>query len=69
MIRKVWMKVTKDKYQLPVAVADSPGELAEMCGIKKATMQSWMSHARTKEQWRRCPYIRVEWEEADGEEE
>lgn len=24
----VWMKVTKDKYQLPVAVAESVAELA-----------------------------------------
>lgn len=30
---KVYMAVTADKYELPVAVADSPAEMARMCGM------------------------------------
>lgn len=29
----LYMKVTKDKFELPVAIADSPSELAEICKI------------------------------------
>lgn len=29
---KVYMKVSKDKYQLPEVIADSVKELAEKCG-------------------------------------
>lgn len=32
--RYVWMKVTNDKYELPVAIADSSEELAKMVGVK-----------------------------------
>lgn len=28
-----WLKVTKDKFELPLCVADSREELAQMCGI------------------------------------
>ena len=30
----LYMKVTKDKYELPLAVADSQKELAELLGVK-----------------------------------
>ena len=69
MKRRVWMKVSKDKYQLPLAVADTQRELAEMCGVKLSTIQAYISHAQTSEKFRRCPYIRVEWEGGDDEEE
>lgn len=29
----VWMEVTRDEYELPVAVADSADELAKICGV------------------------------------
>ena len=34
----VWMKVTKDKYELPVAIADSCKELAEIVGKTSNTV-------------------------------
>lgn len=37
---KVYMKVTADKYELPIAIADSPKELAEMVGVKSGTISS-----------------------------
>lgn len=33
MKKRMWMKVTKDKYQLPLAVAYSAKELSEMCNV------------------------------------
>ena len=29
----IWMKVSNDKYELPVAVADTAEELALACGV------------------------------------
>lgn len=43
----IWMKVTKDKYELPVAVADSPMELARILGISSNTINSSISHVKT----------------------
>ena len=34
-MKKLYMKTTGDKLDLPVAVADSPGELARILGTKK----------------------------------
>ena len=47
------MKVTKDKYQLPIAVADTAAELARMVGVKPGSLYSMRSHG-VKE------YVRVE---------
>lgn len=40
MMRFVWMKVTNDEYELPVAVADSAEKLARLIGAKAATIYS-----------------------------
>ena len=34
MKQAIYMKVTHDKYELPIAVADSPEELGRMLNIK-----------------------------------
>ena len=39
----LYMKVTKDKYELPIAVAESPRELAEMLGATRKTVSSCIS--------------------------
>lgn len=36
--RPLYMEVTKDKYELPLAVADSPWELAKMRGVSVYTI-------------------------------
>lgn len=36
----VWMVVTKDKYELPVAIVDTSTELAKMCGVSNRTVIS-----------------------------
>ena len=32
----VYMKITRDKYELPVAVVESTTELAKICGLKNS---------------------------------
>ena len=44
--RFVWMKVSDDEYELPVAVADSLAALARLCGVTEASIYSSMSKAR-----------------------
>lgn len=61
----IWMKVTDDKYELPVMVAESQLELANMLGISPNTIASSMSHNRARGV--KTPYRRIEIEE--GEEE
>lgn len=39
----VWMKVTKDKYELPVAVADSANELARILNTTANNISSSLS--------------------------
>lgn len=46
----VYMKVTKDKYELPVAVADSAKELAEICGTSRTNILSAIIHAKQRGQ-------------------
>jgi len=37
---KLYLKVTRDKYELPVAVADTQAELARMCGVSPSSIAS-----------------------------
>lgn len=43
---KLYLKVTRDKYELPVAVAESPKELAIMLGTTKNNVLSSISKKR-----------------------
>ena len=42
----LFMAVTSDKYELPLAVASSAEELARMCGVKAHTVWSaiWLEN-------------------------
>lgn len=42
----LYMKVTSDKYELPIAVADSPAELALMLGLQKRSLWSIFAKLR-----------------------
>ena len=42
----IWMKVTRDKYELPVAVADSAAELARKLGVSKGSIESSASQQK-----------------------
>lgn len=54
----LWICVSNDKYELPIAVADTAAELARMLGVKHNTILSATCNAdagRTK--W--CKYKKV----------
>ena len=57
----VYMMVTRDKYELPLAIADSVRELAEMIGKEPNRISSSMSHAKARGY--KSPYRRVEIED------
>lgn len=57
----VYMEVTKDKYELPVAVADSAKELGALIGLDAATIYSVMYHCKIK--GFKCKYIKVDLED------
>ena len=43
-VKGIWLKVTLDEYQLPLAVADSAAEMAKMCGTSKNSIVSNWNH-------------------------
>lgn len=43
MYQPVYMKVTKDKFELPIVVADSAYELARLCGVNVSTIMHSVS--------------------------
>lgn len=62
MVKKtLYIKVTNDRYELPMAVAESGQELARLCGVTANTIYSQMSHAKAKGRW--CSYRKVEVED------
>lgn len=60
--KKIYMAVTRDALSLPLAVADSPAELARLRGVKRENIRCAIT--RWKKGTVRCPgYIVVEVEE------
>ena len=57
----VFMEVTRDQYELPVAVADSARELAALRGVWVSSIYHAIRNA--KERGYRTRYVRVELEE------
>ena len=56
---KLYIAVTHDEYELPIAVADSATALARMLGIQPNAIHKQMHFARTgKRKW--CQYREVE---------
>ena len=55
----IWMMVSFDEYELPLAVAESATELAEMVGANRKTIMSAVSHVRHGRQ-KRSVYVKVE---------
>lgn len=55
----VWMEVTQDKYELPVAVADTAAELARLRGVSTRAIFIAMVRYKKKEV-KQLKYIKVE---------
>ena len=45
-LKYLYIATTKDKYELPIAVADSVSELAEMLDMKPTTISIYLSLGR-----------------------
>ena len=45
-IKNLYMAVTKDEYELPIAVADSVSELAKMMNMKTTTISFYLATGR-----------------------
>lgn len=45
-LRYLYMATTKDEYELPIAVADSVSELAEMLGMRATTISIYLTLGR-----------------------
>lgn len=58
----VWIKVSADEYELPVAIADTPSELARLCGTTANAISSTWSHFK-KGKIKRSSYVKVKLEE------
>lgn len=65
MKRYVWMLVTKDKYELPLLVADSSRELAELAGVAHQTVLESTSRARRLKS--KCKYIVIQIDDEESE--
>lgn len=61
----LWLKVTADKYEFPLAIGDTAGQLALMTGVSTNAIHSAISNA--KRGGYRCQYVKVEIEEDDTE--
>ena len=55
---EIWMKLSRDKYEFPIEMADSIEELAAKCGVKANSIRQAICHYRTE--GRRPRYIKVE---------
>ena len=57
----LYMAITQDKYELPLAVAYSVKELAAMLGVYESSIRVTMTRAKQRGGW--CKYIKVEVED------
>lgn len=63
---RLWVKVTHDELELPVAVAASQSELAKILGISPSTIAAAFSLAEKRGTWSAIKAVdvtRKEWEE------
>ena len=66
-MKSLYIRVTSDKYQLPVAVADSAREMAEMQDVNwNSVMQiaSFNKHGKKRGSFFRVTYTDEEWEDS-----
>lgn len=62
----IWMMVTKDKYELPLAVAGSAKELGEMVGEKNFhNILSAVTHSEQRKN--KSKYVRVKIPYGEGD--
>ena len=65
-MKKLYIAVTPDKFELPVYVADTPMELARVMGTSPNTVLSVISHSRQHKH--PCTYQRIDYTEREWDE-
>ena len=55
----LYVATTRDKYELPIAVADSTRELAEMLGLPVKTVRMYMSPSFQEDSNRHTGFYKV----------
>ena len=65
MKNTIYMKITTDEYELPLAIADSIGELAKMLGVTKNHISSAISHYK-RGTTKSCCYVKVVLDDEEG---
>lgn len=61
-MRKLYIVVTRDKYELPIAVSDTPQGLADMLGRTRNGILSCITHHKGGVM--RVEYTEREWQQA-----
>lgn len=64
MIRKLYMKITTDEFELPIYYADSVRELAKMCGVKSEHILTIIRSKPNKH--KKHEYIMVSFDDYDN---
>lgn len=59
------MKVTRDKYEFPIVIADTVKQLAEICGV--TTNSIYSAYCRAKHGGGFTMYKRIEMEDEDDD--
>ena len=57
----IYMEVTQDKYELPVAIASSSSELAKLCQTTANAIRQGIHRRQNPKRWSR--FVRVDVEE------
>lgn len=62
MGRYIWMAITKDELELPVAIADTARELAEICGTSEENVRCIASRGE-RGIYKKPGYLRIKEED------
>lgn len=62
-MKYIYMLITKDKYELPLAVANTKKELGDMVGVSPVTIAN--SIARSRRDGHKSKYVRVDFPNND----
>ena len=63
----IWMMVTRDKYELPLAIADTARELAELTGLHKTSIMKGALSYEAGSKCSRFRKVRVDKNEDEGQ--
>lgn len=59
---KIYMEITQDEYELPIAIADNAQELAEICGTNSGSIYTSCSR-RARGIYKKSRFVSVEIDE------